>query len=210
MLLKDIKMLTQEARVHPNIQHHLEKHGYRYLDAGVDQQAYLAPDGSVLKIFGQDADTEESHRMFETWHDFCVKNKHTHLVPQFLKYSKFRSDDDGKVYLQIKMERLFPLPHRMGPAFEEAAAEAMSYSLKDFLEYLADETDRYDFSHADADERAEFLGMIDDAEEFWNIIRSLQNIAYRNAWEMDLHEGNAMMDEHGKIVIVDPWINPEG
>lgn len=211
MLLKDVKTIIREANVDPALRSDLEQKGYRYLDAGIDQEAYLAPDGSIFKIFGRSNDPDESHRMFGVWYDFCEKNKHSHLVPHFLKYRRFRSDYDGKVYLQIKMERLFKLPNHLEAEFEDMIGHIVRNSLEDFLDYMSDEKQNFSKTKNTSSRKYELLATIESAEELWKMVRELKQIARLDGnWALDLHSQNVMLDDQGMLVIVDPWINLDG
>lgn len=83
--LRELKQLN-EAYIDHGIEDELKRQGYRFLGAGVDQQAWLAKNGTIMKIFGSNRTGKVSsgHKMFYEWEKFCKKWSHSHLVPIIL------------------------------------------------------------------------------------------------------------------------------
>lgn len=206
MLLKELREGTD---IHYGIEQHLKKLGYKFLGAGVDQQAWLAKDGSVIKIFGTHGKKlTDSHKMFFEWKKFCDKWKgRTHLVPHHIQYSKFMYE--GNAYLQIRMERLFKLTPEIERYIEEYVDMArIAKSKEDFMDAVAHLASNK-FSSWQADGMTSSTGAIQDIGDFYVIIKELSRAADRNDWQFDLHDGNLMLDDEGYLVIVDPWHVPE-
>lgn len=122
--------VIDEAYTSDEIRGILQKKGYKYLGKGVDQTAYLAPDGMILKIFGTSPyakpgslELTKAQKTFKAYADYCKAHAGNEFLPQFSDWTMFQYK--GKPYLQIKMERLFP--------FEKGAK-----GWNDILEALAD------------------------------------------------------------------------
>lgn len=203
--IKELQKL-KEAHIDYGIEQELEKQGYRKLGAGVDQQAWLAKDGSILKIFGSNGTgaSSESHEMFGAWKQFCQRHSNSHLVPHHIDFTSFRYE--GEMYLQIKMERLFDLTNDIARNIEEFIAVAANSSLSKFKDWIEDQEDEDNHWRRDT---KPILGAIEDIDEFWEIIQELAKIALDHDWQFDLHDGNLMLDDQGFLVIVDPWHVPE-
>ena len=61
IIVEDQQVLDEFSTMARGIRKALEKKGYEALGAGVDQEAYLEPDGkTVLKIFGTQGNTKNS------------------------------------------------------------------------------------------------------------------------------------------------------
>ena len=66
--------LVDEAQMDDDIKKVMQKQGYKFLGHGQDQDAYLAPDGTILKIFGYETDSRgmsEGQRSFIDFANFC-------------------------------------------------------------------------------------------------------------------------------------------
>lgn len=205
--LRELKHLN-EAYIDRGIEDELKRQGYHFLGAGVDQQAWRAKNGTVIKIFGTNGTGKASggHKMFYAWEKFCKKWSHSHLVPHHIEFSQFKFK--GEAYLQIRMEHLFSLTDWMATHIEEVVNRAADMPLEAFKRYISDEigTSENHFLAASRSRRlSEIIGSIDDIDEFWQIVNELAKIAMSHDWQFDLHDGNLMLDDHGKLVIVDPW-----
>lgn len=106
------------------------------------------------------------------------------------------------------MERLFDLTGRIPDDIEDFVYRASHLSLEKFKTYISDAlgaSEDHFLATVKSNRLSEIMGTIDDIEEFWDIINELSKIARSHDWQFDLHEGNLMLDDHGKLVIVDPW-----
>jgi len=106
------KDIINESRMHPEIKKILKKKGYKFLGAGQDQDVYLAPDGTILKIFGTDRDNgkyTKGQQSFIDFAEYCNEHKNNPFLPNILGFEQFEfPEGSNQWYLQIRMERLFP------------------------------------------------------------------------------------------------------
>jgi len=201
----------KEAKMDPGIRKALAAKGYKFLGKGQDQDAYLAPDGTILKIFGTDRDSSitgysEGQQSFVDFANYCMKNSDNPFLPQFGGFERF--EFGGKYYLQIRCERLF--------GFDENKADYIA----DFLEGFADNISRNNpksivksFAKGseweeDNDAMAKFILFIGGEEPFKQLLKAMEDlnkIADRKDYGFDLHSGNFMLGSDGHIVINDPF-----
>jgi len=208
--------IVDEAETDPSIRKILQQKGYKYLGAGVDQTAYLAPDGMILKIFGTSRHAKpgsleltKSQKTFKAYADYCKANPDNQFLPQFSDWAMFQYK--GKPYLQIKMERLFPF--NKGAAgwndVLEAIADRAAYSKqpaakKKFLDrYLNQSYDSWSVKRTE-----ELLSHLGDEgfNKLWDTIYDLRQVSKKiGLGNLDLHSGNFMLGSDGEIVISDPF-----
>ena len=104
------QVLGEFSLMDSDIRKILEKKGYQALGAGVDQEAWLAPDGqTVLKIFGTQENTKNlsaDQKMFVKWAKFCQQNSDNPFLPKYSGWETFKHK--GELYLQIRTELLKP------------------------------------------------------------------------------------------------------
>lgn len=203
-----------EAYTDKSIEGILKKKGYKKLGSGVDQTAYLAPDGMILKIFGTKSNAKngsveltKAQKTFKAFADYCKAHSNNPFLPQFSDWNMFHFK--GKPYLQIKMERLFPFT---------GGAEGIN----DLLENLADYAEisnspkrkqhfinRYsDSAGYYADAFNKLIGLVgeDGFNQLWDTIYDLGKVAKKiGLGNLDLHSGNFMLGSDGQIVISDPF-----
>ena len=207
-----------EAYSDPGIATVLKQKGYKRLGSGVDQTAYLAPDGMILKIFGTSRNSKDgsvqltrAQKTFKAYADYCKAHPDNEFLPQFSDWNLFHYK--GKPYLQIKMERLFP--------FTKGAA-----GINDLLEEIADNAERgnspkrkqeFIYRHTSdegdvptyyADAFKKLIGLIgeDGFNKLWDTITDLKKVARKiGLGNLDLHSGNFMLGSDGEIVISDPF-----
>ena len=179
----------------------LEKKGYKFLGAGVDQMAYLEPStGYILKIFGTQGgkDFSQDQKMFFKFAKFCMKNKDNPFLPRFYGYESF--EFKGKTYLQIRTEQLFK-----NKKLQHAVSE-----LGDVLKRDTMRGDRYYDS-------AGWINMIkktifktvetpDQLELLIQTLNKLYSKGSKNKYRWDLHSDNIMVRKDGTPVINDPWV----
>jgi len=203
-----------EAYTDKSIEGILKKKGYKKLGSGVDQTAYLAPDGMILKIFGTKSNAKNgsveltnSQKTFKAFADYCKAHPNNPFLPNFTDWNLFHYKN--KPYLQIKMERLFP--------FKGGAA-----GIDDILERLADSAEisnspkgkeRFINRFSDTagyyyDAYHKLIGLVgeDGFNQLWDTIYDLGKVAKKiGLGNLDLHSGNFMLGSDGQIVISDPF-----
>ncbi len=205
-----------EAYTDRSIDGILRQKGYKKLGSGVDQTAYLAPDGMILKIFGTSSRAKQgsiqltrSQKTFKAYADYCKANSDNPFLPQFSDWNLFHYK--GKPYLQIKMERLFPFTK---------GASGMNY----VLSHLADKAERgnspkqkQDFmkgyenrswGQQNTDNFNKLMTLVgeDGFNKLWDTITDLKKVARKiGLGNLDLHDGNFMLGSDGEIVISDPF-----
>ena len=203
-----------EAYTDKSIEGILKKKGYKRLGSGVDQTAYLAPDGMILKIFGTSRSSKngsleltKAQKTFKAFADYCKAHSNNPFLPQFSDWNLFHFK--GKPYLQIKMERLFPFT-------------GGAQGINDLLESLADNAEisnspkakeRFIKRYSDsagyyADAFHKLIGLVgeDGFNQLWDTIYDLGKVAKKiGLGNLDLHSGNFMLGSDGQIVISDPF-----
>lgn len=197
-----------ESQIPSGIVQILKHKGYKSLGAGVDQRAFLEPGtGMILKIFGTNkrnngTDLSPAQGTFKAYADFCNKNPDNPFLPNFTGWETFQYN--GKLYLQIRMERLFKFTKgagRWGIYCSEFAYGVKEGKTKQrFLDEFLDSSWRTDEKHA-------FMVHLGDEgfDQLWNTIQALYDISERGGFKLDLHGGNFMLGSDGHIVISDPF-----
>ena len=184
----------------PGVKNHLKKLGYRSAGEGGDQSTWLAPDGTILKIFGTQEGRKgltEDHRMFIFWANFSKKNASNPYMPRFSAWKEFEfPQGSGQTYLQIRMEKLTELPEdtkELLDQFDWAVEIGLSYS--ELHRIVAGKLGR---------KFATTNPLVKDAT-LYNLIAKIKKIGNRHGWALDLHVDN-YMSRGGQVVIVDPWV----
>ena len=203
-----------EAYTDSSIDGILKKKGYKRLGSGVDQTAYLAPDGMILKIFGTSRSAKngslqltKAQKTFKAFADYCKAHPNNPFLPQFSDWNMFQYKD--KPYLQIKMERLFPFI---------GGAEGINDLLENLAEYAEISNspkakERFINRYSDsagyyADAFNKLIGLVgeDGFNKLWDTIYDLKQVAKKvGLGNLDLHSGNFMLGSDGQIVISDPF-----
>lgn len=209
-----ISELLNEAKMDSGVKKVLIQKGYKFLGHGQDQDAYLAPDGTILKIFGYDLGSRgfsEAQRSFIDFANFCMKNPNNPFLPQFGGWQPF--EFNGQKYLQIKCERLFDFNKaKAGPVarmLSELVDAVENFGAKiGFEDFMAN---YYDDEYANTkNEKAigELIALVGGEKEIkllCKTIEQLDKIADRKNYGLDLHAGNFMLGSDGEIVINDPF-----
>jgi hypothetical protein len=230
--VKAEEFIDEGSYISPDIRKILTSKGYRFLGKGVDQAVYLAPDGSVLKIFGAgpvdkygkptgQVELSEGHRGFKLFVDYCKQHRNNPFLPQFSDWATFLYK--GRTYLQISMERLFPMPSGMGNVLEQIATLARKSKApgikKGYIDYVLHPEREYGSIPGliKNDENFKILiGLIgeDGFNLLWDTIYDLnrtleayhlKNRQYIDSASLDLHPGNFMLGSDGQPVIADPF-----
>lgn len=212
------KHLMKEAYTDPSIRDILKKKGYTKIGSGLDQTAYLAPDGSVLKIFGTSRNAKNSieltpaQKIFKAFADYCLAHPDNEFLPQFSDWTTFRYK--GMPYLQIKMERLFPFSDGgegadgwndiLAKIAKEAEHSKTNEAKQEWLKkYIY--TKRNDWVQEKAEQLIMHMGG-NGFNKLWDTIYDLGQLANRiGLGNLDLHGGNFMLGSDGEIVIIDPF-----
>ncbi len=203
--------VIDEAKMSPEVKKIMTKQGYKFLGHGQDQDAYLAPDGTILKIFGYERDSRgysKGQRSFIDFANFCMANKDNPFLPQFGGWEPFVLG--GQQYLQIKCERLFDLYKaqvpRVGDALEELARRVQHWGavkgMEKFMYWEVD--DRY----ADPRGAGGLITLLGGKEQLMLLAKTidqLAKLAKRKGYVLDLHSANFMLGSDGEVVINDPF-----
>jgi len=189
----------------PGIDKHLQSLGYTTKSGlkGKDQTTWIAPDGSVLKIFG----TQQGRKgfsadqlMFSTWVKYTESHANNRYMPRFSDWHSFEFPPGSEQkYLQIKMERLTPITDPLLKQIVEQfdifveAGRTYKYLLQIAKQRLGS---KFNQPHVQS---------IFGDTVLWDTVSDLNSIAERNSWRLDLHSRNYML-RGTQIVIVDPWV----
>lgn len=210
-----IHELLTEAQMSPDIKKIMTQKGYKYIAHGQDQDAYFAPDGSILKIFGWDREKGRSgftkaQDSFITFANYCRKNANNQFLPDFSDWTPF--EYKGQTYLQIKCERLFPLSGKWDSFGDELEIFVDDYISRDgaragVQRYLKDIEATGGYTAASPHEGAILVTLLgeDGLTKFAKTIEDLEKIADTHHYRLDLHGGNFMFGSDGHVVINDPF-----
>lgn len=204
-----------EAQIDPSIKKILTTKGYKFLGKGNDQDAYIAPDGTILKIFGYEPGTEgftRGQKSFIDFANYCMKNSNNKFLPQFYGWETFMFD--GKQYLQIKSERLFDIEKSkmniVGNTLEYLAEIVDRHgALLGFKEFMNDFIDNptWKGNTKPAQILISLLGGEEEVKLFCKTIEDLDTLADKKGYFFDLHKKNFMLGSDGEIVINDPFFS---
>ena len=200
--------LEEYSQTDVGIRRALEKKGYKFLKAGVDQSAYLEPGTNmVLKVFGTQEDGDrfsEDHMMFFKWAKYCDKHKDNEFLPKFYGYDSFIFK--GHRYLQIRQEFLFQLDHGTGDLLAAMADDVEENgNFETFIKLIPIE---YGSNIQLAFEDLVRLVGPAGVDKLYSTIKKLNKIGNTKDWYLDLHSDNFMKRDDGTPVIVDPWVVP--
>lgn len=186
--------------------------GYKFLGHGQDQDAYLAPDGTILKIFGYEHGSKGfsfAQQSFIDFAQYCMKNPNNPFLPQFGGWSKF--EFNGQSYLQIKCERLFDVDRGKTEAIAELLEELSDLvdnygAAKGLQKFLYNNIeDGWGDSSIEAGKMLSLLGGEEQLQLFAKTVEDLSKLATAKRYRFDLHSGNFMLGSDGEIVINDPF-----
>lgn len=201
IITEDQQVLDEFSTMAPGIRKALEKKGYRALGAGVDQEAYLEPNGqTVLKIFGTQGNTKKlsaDQKMFAKWADFCQRNADNPFLPKFSGWETFNFK--GELYLQIRTEFLKPSGElgraiaQLGSALDNDVADY--YTLKT---YRGTDREYKRVSKAVGEQNIPLL--------LNTLLELIHKTQQKKNYNWDLHAGNIMMRSNGQPVLNDPYV----
>jgi hypothetical protein len=201
-----------EALMDSGIRKVMTKKGYKFLGHGQDQDAYRAPDGTILKIFGYESGSHGysfGQQSFIDFAQYCMKNEGNPFLPQFGGWSKF--EFNGNTYLQIKCERLFDIDRgntlEVAELLEVIADTVNSYGaakgMEKFLSSYVD--DDWGSPDPEVGKLITLLGGEEQIKLFAKTVEDLSRLAKAKRYRFDLHSGNFMLGSDGEIVINDPF-----
>ena len=195
------QVLDEFSTMARGIRKALEKKGYRALGAGVDQEAYLEPNGqTVLKIFGTQGNTKKlsaDQKMFAKWADFCQRNSDNPFLPKFSGWETFNYK--GELYLQIRTEFLKP-SGELGYAISQLGS-ALDNDVADYYTlntYRGTEREYKRVAKAVGEQNVPLL-----LNTLLELIHTTQK---KKSYNWDLHAGNIMMRPNGQPVLNDPYV----
>ena len=210
------EIIDEFSDTDPGIIDHLETKGYEYIAAGVDQTAFLEPDGeTVLKIFGTQDNAKApkkktdkpvfsaDHMMFFRWAEYCNDHSSNPFLPKFSGFESFYWN--GQVYLQIRQELMYPIETMLGYML----ADMVNYTAAgdSFDEILDEISDEYNVVFQNLKEQVGMPGL----KLLYKTIVEVDDISNKQGWTQDLHGDNFLSrTTDGRTpVIVDPWVVPD-
>ena len=205
-LFETDQSVTELSYTDPGIRKHLLALKYKPAGQGGDQSTWLAPDGSILKIFGTQRGQQGitgDHKMFIAWYKYANAHKTNPFMPKFFGWETFKVDHEDldknvvpHTYIQYKMERLSPI------------TDQNTQNILDLMDIQVEKGWPY----------ARFIALVDrtlgpkitDTMEpliktLYPLVEELNRIAKKNGWGLDAHADNYMM-RGNQLVIVDPWV----
>lgn len=212
--MRATEFINEASRIPDDFVETLTDQGYKKLGRGADQVALMAPDGSVLKIFGvpwgspgTGLELTRPQKVFKAFVDFCNANRDNPFLPQFSDWQT--TEFDGDTFILVKMERLFPFTgtEKWASFLESIADRAQRINTPEEKEEFIDDHLNAD-AHFGASRSAEVFSHLGD-EGFnllWDTIYQLGLLGKQlGLRQLDLHEGNFMVTDEGQIVIADPF-----
>ena len=201
IITEDQQMLDEFSTMAPGIRKALEKKGYRALGAGVDQEAYLEPNGrTVLKIFGTQGNTKKlsaDQKMFAKWADFCQRNSDNPFLPKFSGWETFNFK--GELYLQIRTEFLKP-SGELGRAIAQLGS-ALDYGVADYYTLKTNRGTDREYKRV-----AKAVGEQNVPLLLNTLLELIHKTQKKKNYNRDLHAGNIMLRPNGQPVLNDPYV----
>ena len=205
--------IITEAQHSAEIKQILLDKGYVFLGQGVDQMAFAEPgSNTVLKIYGTSevaklGELTVKQKSFKTFYDAVKADPTNEFLPKIYGYNLFNFN--GKPYLQIRMERLFPF--KDGANGWDDLLDSMAFAVEfrkltatKYLNSLENDIENSKLSNDSLETLIMHLGT-EGLTKMYKTIEHLYAIAKKNGYTLDLHGGNFMLDSDGNPVIVDPW-----
>ena len=212
-----VEEIITEAHFDPGIKQFFLDKGYKYLGKGVDQMAFLEPDGNtVLKIYGttpkggyQEKLTAK-HKSFKTFYDAIKRDPTNEFLPEIYDYKLFEFGELKNPYLEIRMERLSKF--NKGAEGWNFLLANMTSNVKNYvpvnryIKSLEDEIEKGQRVRYGLEKLIIHLGR-EGLTKMYKTIFNLYQLAKYNGYKLDLHDGNFMIDSDGNPVITDPfWV----
>jgi len=185
--------ISEASDIPPEFRKNLEKRGYKFLGAGVDQIAFLSPNGkSVFKIFGTGGETlSTDQKMFLKWVKFCQQNTDNEFLPKFGRVREVTID--GKIYYAMFQELLHKRWHIIEMVVLVDAVDS-------FPDYYPSNTKKKAEGY-----KTDLTGKGIDVEKLLTTLRKLRSIGKTSDYVNDIHEDNIMVRSDNTPVIIDPW-----
>ena len=191
--------------------------GYHKLGSGADATVWAKDETTVIKILMPEKPDGAAERTFLKFYDFAQKYNNLDCLPKFreiggVHHSRFTLGD--RDYLQIAMERLYPIP---SGSFQEAMVWLLSdlatsqTSWEKAYALIRDSNTWNGFPYPEKIQKV--LSIIDQWSErdkaeyelLFTIMQMLYATGKINKMGWDLHTENVMQRKDGTLVIIDPW-----
>lgn len=191
--------LAERSYIDPALARDYKKSGHTLVGQGQDQQAWAAPGGQLIKIFG----TQPGHRgltqdqqMYLSWIDYAKKHAANPYMPRFGQAEQFEYPaGSGQIYLRVEQERLQPAgtPAALLDQFMIFVEEGRTFEhlVRTVRTRLG--TKMGGFAH------------LFKTTQLWDTVSDLYQIAQSSGYELDLDSDNYMLRGR-QLVIVDPWV----
>jgi hypothetical protein len=201
IIVENQQVLDEFSTMHGGIRKALAKKGYRVLGAGVDQEAYLEPNGkTVLKIFGTQGNTKKlsaDQKMFAKWADFCQRNSDNPFLPKFSGWETFNFK--GELYLQIRTEFLKP-SGELGRAIA-LLGSVLDYGIADYYTLQTNRATDREYKRV-----SKAVGEQNVPLLLNTLLELIHKTQKKKNYNWDLHAGNIMMRPNGQPVLNDPYV----
>jgi len=207
--IDEAEMGTAYAR---NISQEFRKLGYKKIGSGADSTVFAKEAGYVIKILMPEDPGSRAVEVFKKFYEFCLQHQDLKCLPVINEYNTI--DVLDKEYIQIDMERLFPIR-------KNTFSEAMVWYLSDYVsndiawpavKAELSNPDKWEESHwpSHADKIANKVkNLTADQEQTWSELYSVMSMLFKtgriNKLGWDLHTENVMQRKNGDLVIIDPW-----
>jgi len=201
IITEDQQVLDEFSTMARGIRKELEKKGYEALGSGVDQEAYLEPDGrTVLKIFGTQGNKKKlsaDQKMFARWAEVCQRNSDNPFLPKFSGWETFNYK--GELYLQIRTEFLRP-SGQLGRSISRLG-DALDHGSADYYTIATNPGTAGNYkivSNAVGEKNVPLL--------LNTLLELLYKTHQKKTHNWDLHGGNIMLRHNGQPVLNDPYV----
>ena len=160
-----------------DIQQEFKRLGYRQIGSGADASVFAKDHAHVIKILMPDDPKSRAVEVFKKFAEFCAAHQDIKCLPVINEYNDI--DVLGKDYIQIDMERLYPIKKR---SFNEGIVWFFSdfvagQAAWDSVEYVLGLTDTWtEYSTrqasrlADAWQNLSMSGNIDDYKKLYEVM----------------------------------------
>lgn len=221
----DEEILDEASWIDPKIRKVLGGKGYKFLGTGVDQMAFMTPNGkAVLKIFGTSESTEHEpakpkaggdlpmsrhQKMFVIWANYCNKHASNPFLPKFGSDRQGRSYTpfvfNGRLYFQMFQE-LLQESNDASDVLEKYSETITRHPRDTLYSYIEGKT--YPTSNWELDSVLEAKKLLPDKSKLklmTDTLLELYAICKKRGWHWDLHSGNILSRSDGTPVLADPW-----
>lgn len=194
----------------------MKEKGYTLLGTGADKAAFIDSSHNIIVLVGPVNGTGEAKRrgkLFLEWAKYCQSKKNNPYLPDIIDFTKFDVPESGTQFIQVKMEKLFPVKKNLGPEVEymlnsiDKLAQKARNNTQKFQELLDKFIQNgYGWDEIDVSKAAgKVLLHISDFKLFAKTLFDVINMGKSKGYQIDLHDANYMLSSDGELVIVDPW-----